>query len=960
MSRKTVFAVAIGLALVGVLFIWRAASTEGGDASIPAASDSASRGESAKAKPASPSTPRGTVAQAPATGTPPVAEAMREEEGTVQVEVHGSSRPVEGAQVSLYVQGPRSPETGRPTWFVAGRGTTDATGTLRLPARPGPYLVTAKARGFAAARLSLTRPRGEALTPVRLTLGEGVTLSGSVVERASKAPVPLARLTLTPRTVLASASVATTSVPEEERHEASADERGLFRCEGLTPGEYQLEVTAPAHSTRRIARVQAPASGLVVELDGSAFIEGFVELPEGKPAAGARVTATGMGETFETETSAGGGFSLDVPPGVYQVSARLDALTGTARERAVVGAGMTLRDVRIRLGAAASLTGIVRGKGTSVPIAGATVSIAPGTMVATFDAAPAEVASATSGTDGRFDAGNLAPGSYSVTVRAKGFRVLRREGITVLAGQRFEMLAELDANGRIEGTVVDDSDQPLAGIQVTPERRWRMMPMEGVLTSVTDAQGAFVLEDVPPGDVFVAARRPGSQLHVRERVAVSPGQTHQVKLKLGGEGTLEGTVKLADGRVPTAAVTVFAQLADTARTEAHQIPTAADGTWSMRVRAGRYRVAAWLVDVGNQNSDQEKVVDLKAGATERVDLQVREAERPLSVTVLEPNGAPSVSATVMGAEAGKNEIFLEDSTDASGQVTLVADSLGTQPLHIWATNGGRRGDLPSVPATQRSLVIQLQPGGRLTGAVRSAGGRSIEGFRLVVSATKSEDDFLSRQELELAGDRFVVEDVNPGAVTVSVTLPDGRAGKADTMSVAGQTTQVDVVVEAGGAISGRLVDKAGKPLAQAFVDVDGLTSAPTGADGRFRVEDVAPGQHRLIAWSEKTERAEKKLTLAVGKSQDVGDWKLGPPRIEPGRLGIFFGMAGDDVLVRGVLESMHGDALRVGDIVQSIDGATVLTAGEARERELGAPGSPAILIIRRDTRTYPVTLSRAP
>ncbi|WP_240356548.1 carboxypeptidase regulatory-like domain-containing protein [Myxococcus eversor] len=197
-------------------------------------------------------------------------------------------------------------------------------------------------------------------------------------------------------------------------------------------------------------------------------------------------------------------------------------------------------------------------------------------------------------------------------------------------------------------------------------------------------------------------------------------------------------------------------------------------------------------------------------------------------------------------------------------------------------------------------------------------------------------------------------------VAVSVTLPDGRAGKVVAESVAGKTTQADVVVEAGGVISGRLVDATGAPLPDAFVDVDGLTSPPTGADGRFRVEDVAPGPHKLIAWSQKTERAEKTLELAAGKTKDVGDWNLGPPRVEPGRLGVFFSMDGDEVLVRGVTGGLHGDAIRAGDVVKSIDGATVLTAGEARERELGAPGSPATLLIRRDTRTYPITLTRAP
>ncbi|TQF09360.1 peptide-binding protein [Myxococcus llanfairpwllgwyngyllgogerychwyrndrobwllllantysiliogogogochensis] len=958
MNRKTLFVVALLAVLVGAVLWLRGSPAPVGTSAAPALDAP----PLAKA-PTSLGASTGTTTVGTPTaesGTPPVTDPMREDEGTVYVEVLDGTGPLAGAHVTLYLQGPHVPATGRPAWFIAGKGTTDASGTLRLPARPGHYLIAAKSSGRAPARAAFTRPRGEARTQVRLVLGTGAILEGTVVERASKAPVPLAQLILTPRTLLSSAARDTAFVPEEERYVTSADARGVFRAEGLAPGEYQLEALAPGHAARRLARVLVPTSGLLVELDGSAFIEGFVELPDGKPAPGARITATGMGETLEAESSAGGGFSLDVPPGVYRVTARHGDLTGTAPERVIVGAGMTVRDVRIRLGTAASLSGVVRRKGTGEPIAGANISLTPSALAFSFDAAPAEVGSALSGADGRFQVGNLAPGAYTVNVQARGFRSLKRDGVTVLDGQRFELLAELDANGRIEGTVVDEQAKPLAGIHATPERRWRMAPVEGALTTVTDAQGAFTLEDVPPGEIHVAVNHPGSQTHVRERVMVNPGQTSQVRIQLSSEGTLEGTVKMEDGRAPTGPVTVYALRVKDARTEAHQISAAADGAWSMRVRAGTYHVAAWLSEAGNQSGDQEKVVEVAAGQTQRVDLRVREAKRALAVTVLEPNGAPSVSATVMGSEAGRSEILLEDMTDASGQVLLVADSLGTKALHIWATNGGRRGDLLSVPDTQRTLVIQLQPGGRLAGAVRSAGGRDIDGFKLVVSSTKSEDDFLSRQELELAGARFVVEDVPAGQLAVSVTLPDGRAGKAEATSVAGKTTQVDIIVEAGGVISGRLVDATGAPLAAAFVDVDGLTSPPTGADGRFRVEDVAPGEHRLIAWSQKTERAEKTLKLTAGKALDVGDWKLGPPRVEPGRLGVFFSMDGDEVLVRGVQDGLHGDAIRAGDVVKSIDGATVVTAGEARERELGAPGSPATLLIRRDTRTYPITLTRAP
>ncbi len=877
--------------------------------------------------------------------TQPVAEPMRREEGTLRVEVLSPQGPQPAARVTLYLRGPHEPTTGQPTWRLAGTGITDDTGVLVLPARVGRYLVAARADGFATARAELARPRGEAHSQVRLTLAPGATLDGTTLERASLSPVPLVALVLTPRL---SSLGGLASTPAEERHHGSSDARGTFRFEGLAPGEYQLEARAPGYAPRRLSRVHVPSS-VTVELEASAFIEGFVELPDGQPAAGASVSALGADEVVVTETGAGGGFSLDVPPGAYRVAARLGDKTGSAPAQAVLGAGMTVKGLRIRLGTSTSIVGVVREKGSGVPIADATVALSP-------SGGQGSIAQGSSGVEGRFELSGLAPGAYDVAIRAQGFRALRRKGITLLEGQRFELIANLEANGRIEGTVVDGAKAPVAGVQLSAQHKWG--PLAETLPAVSDAEGRFALE-VPSGDVYVAAVRPGSEMNTRVLVKVEPGQTQLVQIQLADEGTLEGTVRLSGGGRPPRPVNVFVQRVGVPASEGIEVPVLADGTYSMRVRAGRHQLSAWMADARGL-ATEKKAVTLEAGRTLRVDLEVREAKRPITLTVLEPNGAPSVGAVVMGSEAGKSNILLEDLTDASGRVTLVSDSLGSDALHLWATNGGRRGDLPRVPATSPTATIQLIPGARLTGSVRSAGGRPVTGFQLVVAAVRADEDFVTQQKFEFTGDQFVAEDIAPGQVTITATLPDGRAGKAEATVTSAATTRVELTVDAGATLTGRLLDaRSGEPISQAHVDVDGLFSPWTGPDGRFRVEDVAPGAHRVTAWSRQHEILDKQVTLSPGKVSDLGDWRLGPPRVEPGRVGLTFGMSGSDVTITGITAGAAAGELQVGDAVTAIDSVPVLTPGEARQRELGAPGSQLSLSIRRDGQPRTLTLTRA-
>jgi hypothetical protein len=100
-----------------------------------------------------------------------------------------------------------------------------------------------------------------------------------------------------------------------------------------------------------------------------------------------------------------------------------------------------------------------------------------------------------------------------------------------------------------------------------------------------------------------------------------------------------------------------------------------------------------------------------------------------------------------------------------------------------------------------------------------------------------------------------------------------------------ETGPLTVRLQPCGSAVGRVVDKAGKPVAgrglgfcQEGYDrfLGGYVEVKTGRDGRFRADGLVPGQkYRLLR--EQTSDAElAQLTVEPGKTKDLGDLTVDP------------------------------------------------------------------------------------
>lgn len=896
--------------------------------------------------------------------TPPVEVAAVAQDGFVELKVTAQGKPAAGAAVRLYLKGPTDPSTSLPAWRLAGAGTSGKDGLLRLPARPGTYLAAARAEGFAPALRELRRPLGEPITRAALELQPGAALAGRTVARGSGEPVPLASIALSRHTTTPGplGFRGRAEVPAEELVRATSDAKGAFQVAGLAPGEWQVEAHAPGSGRGLAASVRVPRRDeLVLELPAASFVEGHVLGADGKPAAGAEVWAVGGREPAVTTTSEKGAFSLEVEPRSWLLSARKGTEAGALGKPVAVLAGQTAGGLEIRLAAGSAIAGTVVSAATQKPLAGARVDVSP-------HGQEGDLGRTVTGPDGAFALEGLAPGSYDVAVSLDGWQRELRRGVTVLQGQRFPLRVELAGTGRVEGRVVDSHAGPVEGALVTASRGGPGIRLGGAEQpeARTGPDGRYVLAGVAPGRALVSARRDGAALGGQLRVEVVEGGVTPADFTLVDDGAVAGRVTRKSGSLPEGVmVRVVRAQPSMESSDFASAPAAPDGTYRLQLPPGAYRIGAGAGRAGL--GGMRDTLTVEPGRTTAKDLALPDEgddQGALTITVLEPGGAPSPGAMVRvtSSQAGMRFAMMS-AADEQGrfQLTRPKDEL-PDVLDVRATAGGRTGTA-KVPREQAQVTLQLQPAARVEGRVNGADPAGT--FRLSVDAADDREPGVlvvgSGAEREFTGDRFSLDDVSPGPSTLTVRTRDGRTGKAQAALLSGQTAQVEVTLEQEPTLAGRVVDAEGKPVADVRLLIDGQPQQETsGADGRFVVTGLSPGEHRVGGLLPPLRSLpERKATLQAGQRLDLGDLVLPAPKTPPGSIGAMLRPDPEGATVMGLIPGGPAEkaGLAVGDMITAVDGKPL--QGDVRAQVNGPPGSQVTLTVVHAGANRPVTLARA-
>lgn len=632
---------------------------------------------------------------------------------------------------------------------------------------------------------------------------------------------------------------------------------GRFELGQLAPGRYVLTAEKEEYLSRSLDNVLVTAGSVtrvtfvlprVGRSTGDLF--GTVRMRTGDPLPDTEVVLSAAGVTLRVGTTGRDGeyAFAGLPPGLYDLSFRREGFFPVARTGiGVVAARVTRFHVRLvpDPAQAGALVGQVVDSDRA-PLLGARV-----TVVAGFDVG----ASVTTDADGRFALRGLTPGDeYGLQVEKTGFVSYTAEHLRVDAREETELLIVLRAPaellGTIAGTVRDTLARPIAGARV----RLTAGPVFG-REAVTDAEGAYLLAGLPPGNHYaLTAIAAGYRTGQASGVTVLPGAATTVDFALAVDATPPGEIA---GQVidPDRRPIVGALITVTAGP--------LTGGMATSDTLGRYRLSG--LPPGSGYAVRADAVGFVAGFASglavqsarvtTVDLRLLRGSDPggaIVGTIVDPSARPVAAAnvTVVAGPVTGHQAF----SDGNGQFQLLGLPAGSYDLRIDA-DGFVPHFVQNVVVTVQAAVVRvtLQPNvgiGTLAGVVRNRDGQALASVEVRLTAGPS----APQQTFTDGAGRFEFGAVQAGAgYRVRVEAVGYRVAEVSDLTVlAGQTTTVTITLEplaSRGTIAGVVRDLAARPVEGARVEVSaGPTFPPpvfTGIDGSFSLGGLLPGTYTI-------------------------------------------------------------------------------------------------------------------
>jgi hypothetical protein len=731
-----------------------------------------------------------------------------------------------------------------PSWVPAPvEAMAGQDGSARLDVAPSvPLLLTVAAPGFVAERLEIA-PQNAGEILVRLT--PGVIRSLQVKDGEGK-PIP-------------DVTVATAA----GLRLGTTDKDGRLAVTVPKSEDAELSLTAPdCRWLRTTLRRDAPAA-LTFKLEQPRAVKGqVVDRQTRQPIAGAWVWAEGL-PSCSARAGADGRYSVALPS-FGEPRVRAAAVRHLPETLAWTPSSTLLALAPVQTRTATGRVVDLQGR----PVSGAEVLLMPASSPTTLEEIEAlrETAPrATSDLKGQFRLDRIGKGPFDLQARARGFLPTRVRQVPIPPGSGTADLGviSLQPGIGIEGRVVDSEGNPVEGasIQATPSSGFSSKDLPADAEAVTGGDGAFSLAGFREGELLTlrVARR-GFSARTLSRLETPFAEPLTVELTPAAR--IAGTVLDEAGNPVTSAKLILSEdlktedpkeAAGATRgrfTAAGQVDSA--GRFELLDLApGRFRLSALA---SGYLPEMRGGLDLKEGiGIEGIDLVLRRGA-VIEGRVQAPDGSPAAGARVMVLDqpaqtdlglAGRPETFADNEGHYElgglfdGDRTVLAEHPGSRPARkqVQIQEGTTRVDL--------RLGEGFEVAGRVSGPEGPVAGASL---RLL----PQEAEAGAANPVTSGPDgTFRFPDVGEGRYRIETETP-GYASAAEEVRIAGASlTGLEIRLERGGAVEGRILGLAFQDLAQVQV-VATSPGRPGQAgrvdyEGRYRIEGLGPGDWKVIA-----------------------------------------------------------------------------------------------------------------
>ncbi|MBD3368382.1 MAG: hypothetical protein GF405_09480 [Candidatus Eisenbacteria bacterium] len=606
---------------------------------------------------------------------------------------------------------------------------------------------------------------------------------------------------------------------------ATTDIRGSFVLD-VTSGPWDISASKTGYAPSETTSVE-PAAGDYLELPDPlvligtpGFASGSVVNAGGSPIIGATVRASSPSGDVVGASGAGGHFRLELAPSDWSITAEKSGFVPSDERIVTVppGTETAVEPPFSLLPVDSAVLGSVTDG--SFGVAGATV-------VAT----PPSGAPLTTETNTRGEFVLLPPpGTYSLMARHEDFCPSALHQVTVETGASFTGI-ELIVGAPdcvFEGRV-SDGTSPVDGAVVSA----------GVVETTTAPDGTFAL-GLPSGVHELRARKTEHASGTPLTVAAGAGQTIDgLDLRVTpGAARVTGTVEATEG--PVAFATVEA-LSRGARVVTR---TDAAGAFELALESGVWEVSAWKrgftpspaetlelgpgqVVGGVMLTPTPTAVRLHGTVSDGVDV-VRRAK----VLFYEPGTTEPSRMTSSGSNGGY-EVLLEAGLEY--QMVVRADGHGEDNLSV--------GPFAAESVHEIDIVLPVRSG-LLEGRVTGQGGLPVGGalVRSADTGASTRADGRGLYALWLVGGSHDIVVSAPGYLPRA--FPDTDVPTEG--SAALDCSLNDVLGTVAGAVTDSLTSEPVPGALTTIVWSGGGRTSVTGAGGAFRLDDVVPGDARVL------------------------------------------------------------------------------------------------------------------